>query len=155
MAAPSKVSRSGRWDIPGVADCAWNGLVAVCFTDIAGLSPAQRIPSLALQYHGEVMNGGHFQYFCNKADWDHDEVLSALRALNATKASEIFEQALGHVRAAKIAAPNSVEEYLEAEASSGLSELDSRWYEEAEAQINEMLQAYLEKHEAEFVEWVD
>ena len=155
MAAPSKVSRSGKWDIPGVADCAWNGLIGVCFRDVAELNPVQRVPGLVLQYHGEVMNGGHFQYFCNKADWDHDEVLSALRALNASKAAELFEEALAHVRAAQIAAPNSVEEYLEREASSSLSDLDSRFYEEVEPQINEMVQAYLQKHESEFIEWVE
>ena len=49
----------------------------------------QRVAGVVMQYHGEVCNGGHFQYFVNKEAWDHNEVLAALSAVGAVKAAEI------------------------------------------------------------------
>ena len=155
MAQPWKVSRSGREDIPGVEFCAWNGFVHVCFRDLAELNPIQRVPGLVLQYHGEVMNGGHFQYFANKADWNHDEVRKALRSIGAVKADRLFEEAMRLFEASEAAPINTVAEYVAADEASGMVAIDLRWYEEAEAQLDEGLKRYLEEHEAEFVEWVE
>lgn len=155
MAQPQKVSRSGRWDIPGIEDCAWNGLVSVCFRELSELNPIQRVPGLVLQYHGEVMNGGHFQYFLNKADWNHDEVMSALRSMGAEKAADIFTEAIHQFQSDQRAPISSVTEYVAGEQESGMLGIDMRWYSEAEAQLTEALTQYLNAHEAEFVEWVE
>ena len=72
MAEPRKVSRSGKDDFIGIA---WNGFVDLCaMEELENLTEIQRRAALALWYMAEVTNGGHFQYFVNKRQFDHHEV---------------------------------------------------------------------------------
>lgn len=152
MAVPRNVSRSGKDALGGFA---WNALVDICAMEpLASLTPTQRAASLAFWYMNEVNNGGHFQYFCNKEEFDQDEVLRALRDMGAAVCADILEQAIQRNIEANVSRPQNVYEYVESEAEAAMGNLDQRYYAEGDGELMRCLEAHLARYESEFVCWV-
>jgi len=110
----------------------------LALTDPVDLSPTQRAPHLAYIYMGEVYNGGHGQYFSNHEHLDHQEVIRALEIIGAREQADILKGALRRFTA------NQADE---------MSEPDKLFYE-CKTNIEFHLEAYLDEHESEFVEWI-
>jgi hypothetical protein len=127
-----------------------NDLLAL--SDLEDLTPVQRRAHLAYWYMSEVYNGGHWQYFCNKADYDHDEVVDSLRAIGATAQAEILERALVKLPE-DMRLPETAEEFIEGYDESDLEDLDTAFYD-CETTIEDRLETYLDDHESEFIEWI-
>jgi len=102
----------------------------------------------------EINNGGHFQYFVNKADFDHREVITALQNLGANQCAVILESALRMVEfLLPLTFPQAAERYLEAQEEVQLSEFDDAFYKSGDGEIMRRLEDYLAAHEASFIEW--
>ncbi len=150
MASPKKVSRKEFQEFDGVR---WNAMNDICaLSNIKDLTPVQRVAHLAYWYMSEVENGGHYQYFLNQAVCDHDEVIRVLADIGAKEQVAILDDALKAVRASPLGKPQTVEEYLDAEAAADLSTYD-RAFANCKQTIFECLQAFLDKHEKDFIEW--
>ncbi len=151
MANPTKISRKEFEQFDGVR---WNAMNDMCaLSDIRDLTPVQRVAHLAYWYMSEVENGGHHQYFLNKVEFDHDEVVRALVQVGAREQAAILGDALKKVRASPLGAPQTVEQYLESEDAADLSEYDSA-FARCKPSLFDCLQGYLDKHEADFIEWI-
>src|ERR1044071_9813900 len=151
MANPTKISRKEFEKFDGVR---WNAMNDMCaLSDIGDLTPVQRVAHLAYWYMSEVENGGHHQYFLNKADFDQDEVVQALAAVGAREHAEILRDALNQVRASPLGTPQTVEQFLESEDAADLTDYDSA-FAKCRPSVFDCLQTYLDKHEADFIEWI-
>jgi hypothetical protein len=147
---PTKVSRKAFEQFDGVR---WNTMNDMCaLSDINNLTPVQRVAHLAYWYMSEVENGGHYQYFLKKADYDHYEVVRALEATGAAEQVVILSDALKTVRATPLGTPQTVAQYLEAEEAADLSRYDTA-FADCKRSVFECLQDHLDKHEGEFIEW--
>lgn len=150
MANPTKVSRKAFEEFDGVR---WNTMNDMCgLSDIKDLTPVQRVAHLAYWYMSEVENGGHYQYFLNKAHYDHDEVVRALATICATEHVAILSDALKTVRKNPLGTPQTVEEYLAGEETADLSEYDMT-FAGSKRSVFQCLGDYLDKQEGEFIEW--
>ena len=150
MANPTKVSRKAFEEFDGVR---WNAMNDMCaLSDVNQLTPAQRAAHLAYWYMNEVENGGHYQYFLNKAHFNHDEVINALTAIGATDHVIILIDALKAVSATPLRDPQTVEEHLEGEEEADLSRYDMA-FAVCHRSVFQCLEDYLDKHEEEFIEW--
>ena len=129
-------------------------MIDICaLSDIRELTPVQQMAHLAFWYMSAVYNGGHYQYLVNKREFDHQQVVEALQVIGATEQASILSDVIEAVRAMPIGCPQNVEEYLSTEKIANLSEFDSRFYD-CQRSIEACLQDYLDKHEAEFIEWI-
>jgi hypothetical protein len=146
----TKISRKEFEEFNGVR---WNAMNDICaLSDIGDLTPVQRVAHLAYWYMSEVENGGNYQYFVNKVEFDHDEVVRALAQVGAWGQSTILGEALKKVRESTLGIPQTVEQYLEGEDAADLSEYDSA-FARCTPSVFDCLQAYLDKYEADFIEW--
>jgi hypothetical protein len=150
MASPTKISRKAFEEFDGVRWNAMNTMLAL--SDIRDLTLIQRTAHLAYWYMSEVENGGHYQYFVNQADYDHDEVVRALGAIGATEHAAILNDAFKTVRATPVGAPQTVEQYLAGEEAADLSRYDTA-FADCNRSVFQCLEDYLDKHEGEFIEW--
>ena len=100
----------------------------------------------------EVYNGGHWQYFCNKADYDHQEVIDSLHALGAGEHAEILTRALERLPKA-VRWPETVEEFIAGYDDVKMQDLDTA-FGECARQIEDSLEEYLDRYESEFIEWI-
>jgi hypothetical protein len=141
MATPTKVSRKAFEQFHGVRWNAMNDMMAQ--SDIGDLTPIQRAAHLAYWYMSEVYNGGHDQFVSNHAELDHFEVVRALEAVGATEQAGILGDFLRTVTATESGAQRTVMDYLEHDAAFG----------SCKQSIEACLEDYLDKHEAEFIEW--
>jgi hypothetical protein len=149
MVAPRTISRSSEDEFIG-----WNTFIDMCACEeLADLSPVQRTASLALHYMSEVDNGGHFQYFVNKAHFPHEEVVSSLRAIGALHSERVLSAVLMQMGGDMPEFPREAEEYIQAESEAGLSKFDRAWGEEGYREIISCLERYLSDHEREFLQW--
>lgn len=150
MAAPKKVSRKTFQEFAGER---WNAMVDLLgMSQLEGLSPIQRRAHLAYLYMNEVYNGGHWQYFCNMADYDHKEVIESLRAVGAEVHAEILVQALAKLPE-DMYLPETVEEFIDGYDEVGMQDLDTVFYE-CTKQIEDYLADSLDRYESEFIEWI-
>jgi hypothetical protein len=95
MAIPRQVRRS---DSDTHDALTWNAMVDLCAMEpLETCSPIQRKAALLFWYQSEVNNGGHFQYFMNRSDYPHREVLALLRELGASRSAAALKGALGRV----------------------------------------------------------
>src|SRR5207247_1390119 len=97
---------------------------------------------------------GHFQYFLNKAHYDHGEVVDALRALGASKCARILAVAMQHLPSIQGGSLQTVDEYLLAPDDAALDVFDRRFGDGGDAELMECLRTYLTRYENEFVRWV-
>ena len=150
MAAPTKVSRSAFEKFAGERWNAMNDLLAL--SELEDLTPVQRRAHLAYWYMSEVYNGGHWQYFCNKAHYDHKEVIESLRAVGAEEHAEILMQALAKLPE-DIRRPERVEQFIDGYDEVDMQLLDAA-FGECTKQIEDYLEGYLDRYESEFIEWM-
>jgi hypothetical protein len=115
-------------------------------------TPIQRTAWLASVYSNEIYNGGHWQYFCNQAVLDHNEVVQALRDIGADEQAEIFTQAMVKLPR-DLLRPKSAEDFVAGYDEVNMGDLDNAFYNPSKP-IEKCLEEYLDKHEAEFIEWV-
>ena len=157
MTAPRRVSRAAFEAFDGER---WNAYVdLLAMSELAQLTPRQRVAHLAFWYDAEVQNGGHDQYFGNKESFDHAEVARALETLGAVCQAGVLRRARAFVEQAAELQPDGYEEFLRWDQSFGYSgqllEFDGE-YAECSPQLSPgLLESYLDAHESEFIEWVD
>jgi len=156
MTEPKKISRNAFAEFDGER---WNAYVELLTrSELDELTPNQRSAYLAYWYSSEVLNGGHEQYFGNKEHFNHAEVVEALMVLGAESQADILRRALAfHQRSEKLL-PERYDEFVVWNEDYGYSrtlwEFDRRFYmcrPELEA---DLLERYLDAHEAEFIEWI-
>jgi hypothetical protein len=117
-------------------------------------TPVQRKAALVFWYQAEVNNGGHFQYFVNKASYPHKEVVDALRELGAHHSADVLAAALKELDGRLPHFPETAEDYEEERQDFSLEQFDSRWGTKGDKEVQEALLRYLRANEREFVAWV-
>ena len=131
----------------------WNAFNDLCgMSEMNQLTPLQRIAYLAWWYDSEVKNGGHFQYFVNRSEFNHTEVIRFLNQIGALPQSKILSRALAAYDHDKVF-PETKGEYLKKEKEADLLNFD-REYSACKPEIMDLLGKYLDEHESEFIEWV-
>ena len=100
----------------------------------------------------EVYNGGHYQYFVNRSACNHQEVMAALTTIGAWEHAANLAEALKTVGANPILIPRIAEEFLTEESAADLSRYDAE-FGNCKQTIEACLADYLDKHEAELVNW--
>ncbi len=92
----------------------WNAFIDVVTDgDDETRTPLQRHCHLCFTYYGEVMNGGHFQFFENNGVEYARDVLHSLHGLGIVVVAEILEDALRVAAARQWQVIESVEEFVE------------------------------------------
>ena len=157
MRAPIEVSKSANAAFDGER---WNAFIDfISRSNLDELTRIQRVAHLAWWYSSEVLNGGHDQYFGNKESFDHLEVISALDDLNAKCQRNVLQDPWAYYENIKKEIPDGYDEYIAWEKEVGYSkqmiEFDERFYICQPEIETELLEAYLNKHEAEFIKWID
>jgi hypothetical protein len=151
MAQPKQVSRKRYTEFEGVR---WNAFVELChLTNIRELTPIQRNAHLVFAYLGEVYNGGHYQYFVNRGDYDHEDVVRALEEIGCHEHAANLAAALQEVVAHPIDSPESVEAFLTGTTERDFSSYD-KVFNKVHLTLTPALSNYLDKHEGDFIRWV-
>jgi hypothetical protein len=150
MVKPNTVSRKAVDEFEGAKWNAINDLLAL--SDLRDLTPLQRIAYLAYWYMSEVENGGHFQYFINRSDFDHDEVAKALESIGAAEHSANLRNAHNAAHGMATGSPDTSEEYVERDEAADLSAYDAV-YSDCGKSVYKSILAYTTTHEEEFLNW--
>jgi hypothetical protein len=152
MAIPRQVRRS---DSDTHDALTWNAMVDLCAMEpLETCSPIQRKAALLFWYQSEVNNGGHFQYFMNRSDYPHREVLALLRELGASRSAAALKGALGRVESILPMIALDYESYVEREHQVDLNSFDMEWGICGNKEVHACLSALLKEHEGEFVQWL-
>jgi hypothetical protein len=152
MTAPIQLSRKNAIKHPNLL---WEKLNEfLTFADLTSLSPPQRIAYLAYDYETHIVRmAGHCDYFSTRRLPDYAEVVFALRSVGAVEQAAILAIALEKVHAASIRAPDEyADRFLAGVESADLIEFDEA-LARCKRSVPECLVDYLDKHEAEFIEW--
>ncbi len=150
MAVPNKVSREAYEKFQGER---WNAMISLLsLSELDELTPIQRSAHLAYWYMSEVHNGGHWQYFCNLAHYDHIEVIDALREVGAKVQAEILSRALA-ILPQDGRRPETIEQFIDGYDEVDLFELDQA-FNVCTEQVEQCLEEYLDRYESEFIEWI-
>lgn len=130
----------------------WNSFVDLLATEeFDALNSAQRVAHLAFWYDSEVQNGGHLQYFLNEAGARAEQAIEALRSVGGVCQADVLAAALAQWLRAKREAPGTSDEVVEAALEGEFEDFDTR-YSVCEPSVTELLETYLEQHEAEFLD---
>jgi hypothetical protein len=133
----------------------WNAMVDLCaMEELEACTPVQRRAALVFWYQEEVNNGGHFQYFVNKASFPHREVVATLRELGAAHSASVLEAVLRQLDGHSPLFPDTAEGFETERQEFDLCAFDAQWGTEGDKEIQAALRRYLKAHESEFVEWV-
>jgi hypothetical protein len=152
MAIPRQVHRSGP---DAQYALTWNAMIDLCAMEpLEACSPIQRKAALLFWYQSEVNNGGHFQYFMNRPNYPHREVLALLRELGASRSAAAFNGALGRVESVLPLIAVDSESYLEREDQLDLNSFDTEWGIRGDEEVHACLSALLRENESEFVQWL-
>lgn len=100
----------------------------------------------------EVYNGGHWQYFYNKAYFDHQEVVAALQDLDAKEQASVLIQAIARLPK-DIHTPKNAQQFLDGYDQTDMYDLDDA-FNSCDTQIEEYMERYLDRYESEFIEWI-
>ena len=156
MAPPRRVIR----DQGNASTNRWNAFLDLISSSRDGseLTDVQCTAFYANRYVDEGWNGGHSQYFSNCAHLNHAAVERALVDIGAHSLADVLSRARHRLAATGLAAPvpteSSVDEYLEFDRLSGLHGLDQEALD-CRPPVDELLEKYLDTHEAEFIAWID
>jgi hypothetical protein len=151
MATPRPVSRSEPDPHQALP---WNAMIDLCAMEpLENCSPVQRRAALLFWYQSEVNNGGHFQYFMNKPNFPHEEVLALLAELGASHAAAVFAAVLQHMKGQFPEFAESPEDYLSQEKEADLLSFDVEWGSKGDQEIQACLLSLLRANEGEFVAW--
>lgn len=95
-------------------------------------------------YNEEVLNGGHLQFFINKADWDFDKLTKLFEPLLPRRQLDNFIEAVDCYKSLKNIKtfPKTIEEYTMLEKDGIYSEYDDAYDEE---QVNKALESIASK----------
>jgi hypothetical protein len=155
MSAPIELSRKAYDLFEGER---WNALIQLLATTSPDeTTPIQRVAFLTWTYNSEVLNGGHDQYFASKNDFDHSEVIEALKVLGASCQSDILGSALAYVSTAQTHMPEGYDEFISWDKQCGYSDrlrgFDLHFYDCHPEIEPKLLDAYLDANESAFVKW--
>jgi hypothetical protein len=151
MASPRLLRRS---EPDSSSALAWNAMIDLCATEpLENCTPIQRQAALLFWYQSEVNNGGHFQYFMNRPEFPHREVLALMQALGAPHSAYVFDAVLKHVEARLPQPAEDVQSYLAQEEDLDLSAFDMEWGSKGDEEVQACLRFLLQANENEFVRW--
>lgn len=129
----------------------WNAFVDLLFMErYEDLSVGQRPAQLAIQYDGEVQNGGHLQYFENKRGEHLDETIVALGRLGAFKQQKILRGAAALWRSKPRERIETVEEFCDTAVEGEFSDFDDHYYN-CSPSLTDLLQSHLDKNVSKYV----
>jgi hypothetical protein len=129
----------------------WNAMAELGFTlPRDRQTDAQRVAGDALKYEGEVMNGGHMQFFENRGVDAAEATIRALETLGARDHLAILTAALAVWRGRTRSSIQSAQEYS-ARAMEGEFDAHDKQYYEAKPDLNTYLRKYLAEHRNEFI----
>ena len=156
MSKPIQVSKKAYRVFDGAR---WNALVSLLSTaNLDETTPIQRVALLAWVYSSEVLNGGHEQYFVNRNDIDHIEVMEALHGIGAYCQSDVLRSALACHSDARRNMPEGYDEYIAWDERYGyskqLSVFDQQFYNCRPEIETALLEAHLDRYESQFIKWV-
>lgn len=128
----------------------WNAFIVV----IGGgqdpsLTPLQRHCHLSFRYYGEVMNGGHFQFFENNGLAYAQEVLKSLHGLGLIEFANILDGGLKIASTRKWQVISSADDFVEGSAEGLFERQDDAFYA-LSPDLLEMLQAMALRQKEEF-----
>jgi hypothetical protein len=148
MCRPRKLSQQQLRDDPYIV---WNEYVSLLATsNYRDLTEAQRAAHLVFWYDSEVQNGGHLQYFENRGIGQSNEVIAALRRLGAKCHADVFARAVALFAARHRPRIETVEVYVETALECEFDGLDYLFHE-CQPPLVKVLEAFLERNQAEFV----
>lgn len=131
---------------------AWNALVSLlAFEEYEDLTPLQADASLLYWYDSEVQNGGHFQYFVNKAGTKAELAVAALGRCGATTQQQILSKAIRVWNSRSRPKISTTQQFSEEALIGEFNSLDRAYYE-CKPCITAVLQDVLNKNFAEFIE---
>jgi hypothetical protein len=129
----------------------WNEYVDIlAMSDYVELTETQQAAHLVFWYESEVQNGGHLQYFHNQGDQRVRETIRALKRLGADCQSKVLARAVKQYASKPRTRIESAEEYAEEALEGEFDKLD-RAFHACQPPLIEALEAYLQKHQPEFV----
>lgn len=129
----------------------WNAFIdLVAMEDYETLTAVQRPAHLAFHYDAEVMNGGHHQYFENRAGQHSQETIDALLQLGLKCQAELLRAAIMSWNSKERQSTVTAEDFLEGELEREFESHDKR-YEECNPTTNEGMERYLGEHQSDFV----
>ena len=150
MVAPIKVYKKACQEFESER---WNAYMEITLVaNLEDLTPVQRKAHLANWYMNEVYNGGHWQYFCNKAYFDHQEVVEALQDMGAKQQASVLIQAIARLPK-DIHTPKKTQQFFDGYDQTDMYDLDDA-FNSCDTQIEEYLEHYLDRYESEFIEWI-
>ncbi|MCF6317610.1 MAG: DMP19 family protein [Marinosulfonomonas sp.] len=124
---PSQISAPNFWDY--AYDCPWNHfLYEYGSKELVEVDQENRPLYLAYMYDSEVMNGGHLQYFLNRASDPFDETIAALDAIGATVFSSILKDATKRWQSQQRENSDTVEEYISEALEDEFRDYGGRFY---------------------------
>jgi Domain of unknown function (DUF4375) len=132
----------------------WNAFIDVVGGDEAEpRSEIQQWAHYCFRYDGEVMNGGHFQFFENNGLVYAMLVLSSLEKLELSQSYKILASAFSKAQNKKWGEIDDVEEYVEMAAAEPFKAEDEL-YHDLNPDLLHRLQSYAAEHKDEFFEIV-
>jgi hypothetical protein len=130
----------------------WNSFVDLLTSeDFEDLNDIQRIAYLCFWYDSEVMNGGHLQYFENRGTVDLKDTVNALMTIGANSQAKLLEDAYYIYSGKSRKQIHTIQDYVDVADDGEFDEFDNIFYD-CKPQIQDMLEEYLNKHIAQFVE---
>lgn len=156
MTEPIEVSRKTYASFEGER---WNAFIdLISKASLDEVTSIQRVAFLAWWYSSEVLNGGHDQYFGNKAYFEHAEVIESLKTIGAQCQSDVLRSAFAYYSKAQKAMPEEYDEFISWNRRHGYSRqmetFDLKFYDCRPEIETELLEAYLDAHESDFIRWV-
>ncbi|MEO7716245.1 MAG: DUF4375 domain-containing protein [Capsulimonas sp.] len=129
----------------------WNAMVDLGYTlPRERQTDAQRIAGDVLKYEGEVMNGGHMQYFENRGVDAAEATIRALETLGAQDHLATLTAALAAWRGQTRKPIRSAQEYSARAMEGEFDALDKQYYA-TNPDLNTYLRKYLAEHRNEFI----
>jgi hypothetical protein len=133
----------------------WNEYVdLLAMSDYDALEPVQRVAHLVFWYESEVQNGGHLQYFENQGTTHLDKTIAALRHLHGNCYSEVLAAAKVQYYSRPRTKIQSTTEYVATALQGEFDQFDQA-FAQCRPEIVDLLKAYLNDHEAAFIERVE
>ncbi len=127
----------------------------VHFAEPEEVSGTLRKVVLVYNFASEVINGGYGQYFCNKAEYDHVEVIAALKYLGFEEHANLLKKGLEiHEKLEALEENKETDGEEFNDLAEKEEELSGKHFDLSDLMIAIYDQTYKEK-ESELVEWVE
>ncbi len=107
----------------------WNDFIAsIMIHELSEIDVEKRPAFLIFWYCAEVNNGGHLQYFLNRAQDPFEETIKAIEDLGAFEAAQRLRQAVSTWQTQELAAPNTTEDYISQALEGAFEAYDRAFY---------------------------